>query len=103
MIDINGKKYMKIDVDGMKSAANELSHGGFKLYLYLSEGEDGEESWLNPKDFMQAYHCSKSTYDRAKAELIEKGYIYQEDKIIHFYANKENNSHELLKELKELF
>ena len=74
----------------IRQAFNELSHGGIKLYMYLVENVDEYNFWLSPKDVMSKYHMSKSTYDRAKAELINRGYIVQEGKEIHFYANKED-------------
>lgn len=92
-----------VNINDIKEAAKELSHSGLKLYLYLLEEENKEEIHLKPKKFMVTYNCSKSSYDRAKRELIEKGYIHQENNLTHFYTNKEYNSHELIKELRRLF
>lgn len=39
---------------------------------------------------MTAYNVSESTYRRAKTEMLEKGYLIQEENQLHFYANKED-------------
>ena len=79
-----------IGIDEIRTAAIELSPGSLKLYLYLVENVDGYDFWLSPSDVQKSYGISKSTYDRAKAQLIEKGYIVEDGNCIHFYANKED-------------
>lgn len=82
-------------IEEIREASKELSHGALKLYLYLCENVDGYEFWLSPTDFQQAYGCSKSTYDRAKAELIKKGYMKQEGNVCHFYCNKRDCKYDI--------
>lgn len=84
-----------IGLNEIRQAAVELSPGGLKLYLYLAENVDGFDFWLSPKDVMTKYNMSKSTYDRAKRELIDKKYLaIGENNNIYFYANKEDNKME---------
>lgn len=92
--DINKRQwrlYLMIGFEEIRTAAKELTHGALKLYLYLSENVDNYEGWLSPKDICDKYGMSKSTYDRAKAELISKGYIVEEGNQVHFYTNKEDS------------
>lgn len=95
-----------IGFDEIREAANELKPGTLKLYLYLIENIDGFDFWLSPADVMAKYKISKSTYDRAKAELIEKGYLVETKGKLHFYANKEDRKmpiEELRKNINDLF
>lgn len=95
-----------IGFDEIREAANELKPGTLKLYLYLVENIDGFDFWLSPADVMAKYKISKSTYDRAKAELVEKGYLVETKGKLHFYANKEDRKmpiEELRKSINELF
>lgn len=96
-------KYMMIGLDEIRIAACNLTGGGLKLYLYLAENVDNYDFWLSPKDFIDKYKTSKSTYDRAKAELKEKGYLSIDGQTINFYANPEDNiqQKESMEELKE--
>lgn len=82
------ERYVMNGIEEQRAAACDLTHGGLKLYLYLCENIEGYTFWLSPKDIMEKYGMSKSTYDRAKSELIQKGYIIQDGNKIHFYANK---------------
>lgn len=75
----------------IRKAACDLSNGGLKLYLYLCENVDGYDFWLSPKDVIGKYNMSKSTYDRAKAELKQKGYLEITGNNVYFYANPEDN------------
>lgn len=89
------ERYLMDGIEEIREAAGELTHGALKLYLYLCENVDGYEFWLSPTDFMNAYKCSKSTYDRAKAELIRKGYMKQEGRVCHFYCNKRDCDYDI--------
>lgn len=84
----NGK--MTINISKIKIAIIELSPSAFKLYLYFNEWENGAVFCLSPKDFCIAYDVSESTYRRAKDELIQKGYIVQNGKEVHFYDDKDD-------------
>ena len=47
----------------------------FKLWYYLNRNQNGYTFGLSPKDALQKGIGSKSSYDRAVKELIEKGYL----------------------------
>lgn len=82
--------FLMVNIKEIRCAASELSPAALKLYLYFVENQDGFLFHLSPKDFTSAYNVSESTYRRAKAELIEKGYAIQEGNELHFYANKDD-------------
>lgn len=79
-----------VNIQDIREAASELSPSALKLYLYFVENLDSYFFHLSPKDFMTAYNVSESTYRRAKTELLEKGYLAQEENQLHFYANKDD-------------
>ena len=79
-----------VNISDIRQAASELSPAALKLYLYFAENQDNYFFHLSPKDFMTAYNVSESTYRRAKTEMLEKGYLIQEENQLHFYANKED-------------
>lgn len=79
-----------VGIKNIRKAAKELSPAALKLYLYFVENQDNYFFHLSPKDFCIAYDVSESTYRRAKDELIQKGYIVQNDKEVHFYDDKDD-------------
>ena len=82
---------MYVGIEEIREAAKNLSPSGLKLYLYFVENEDGWEFNLSPKDFQNRYDVAESTYRNAKRELIDKGYIVEEDKNhFTFYSNPED-------------
>ena len=64
-----------MDIADITAAVKELSPSAFKLYLYLGQNQDNYRFGYSPKDFMMNYGVSESSAKRAKAELVEKGYI----------------------------
>lgn len=95
--------YLMIGFDEIQMAANDLTHTGLKLYLYLAQNVDEYEFWLSPKDVLNHYSMSKSSFDRAKKELIDKGYIVQNgNNSFAFYANKEDSSFSIDDKEKEI-
>lgn len=56
-------------------AMQELTGNSFKLYFYLSGNKNAYEFALSPKAVMRMTGMSKSSYDRAKKELVDKGYL----------------------------
>lgn len=96
------ERYLMVGIDEIREASCELSNGALKLYLYLCENVDGYVFWLSPKDVQAKYNMSKSTFDRAKAELIQKGYLSQEGRKIKFYCNKKDCNDNLEKLIEKL-
>lgn len=78
--------YCRLNIDALNGAINKLSHAALKLYLYLAKNEPGYEFGLSPKALENAYGLSKSTYYRARDELISLGYLEElEDKTLRFW------------------
>lgn len=71
--------YCKLNIDALNGAIKDLSHAGLKLYMYLAKNEPGYEFGLSPKALENEYGLSKSTYYRAKEELIAHGYLEELD------------------------
>lgn len=77
--------YCKINIAALDRAIGELSHAGLKLYLYLAKNEPDYEFGMSPKALENKYGVSKSTYYRARDELIELGYLEElQDKSLRF-------------------
>lgn len=83
--------YLMIGFEEIQQAANELTHSGLKLYLYLAQNKDDYEFWLSPKDVMSHYKMSESSFNRAKAELIDKGYLVKEGNTYQFFAHSDDS------------
>ena len=60
-------------------AAKELSPSALKLYMYLAKNKDGYEFFFSSKDFIETFDISDKSYRNAKNELIEKGYLKEEE------------------------
>lgn len=61
------------------NATSELSYSAMKLYMYLAKNMDGYEFYLSSKDYTSAFGVTDRTYRNAKAELIQKGYLREEE------------------------
>lgn len=55
----------------------DLKGETFKLWCYLGKNQNGYEFALSKVDAMNWGMGSKSSYDRAVKELIEKGYLVE--------------------------
>lgn len=69
----------EVDWKDITTAGNILTASAFKLFLYLSKNKDGYNFYLSPKDFINDFKMSDKTYRNARLELIEKGYLVQND------------------------
>lgn len=81
----------EIGIEEVRKAACELSPGALKLYFYFAEYLNNSEFLLSPKDVQKKYKMSKSTYNRAKEELIKKKYLIQKEDMLYFYSDKGGN------------
>lgn len=61
------------------AAAKELSPSALNLYMYLAN-KDGYGFFFSSKDYCQTFGVVDKTYRNAKAELINKGYLREEEK-----------------------
>ena len=64
----------KIQTEILFSAMNKLDHVAFKLWIYIIVQKQDEFA-LSAVDFCKISGKCRSTYKRAVAELIEKGYL----------------------------
>lgn len=62
------------------AAARELSPSALNLYMYLAKNKDGYEFFFSSKDYCQIFNVVDKTYRNARNELINKGYLKEEEK-----------------------
>lgn len=67
--------YAMYNLKALQSAMLELKGETFKLWCYLDKNQSGYTFSLSKVDALNWGIGSKSSYDRAVAELIEKGYL----------------------------
>ena len=65
------------NLDGLQYAMIDLKGEALKLWLYLGKNQNGYTFGLSKVDAMKWGIGSKSSYDRAVKELIEKGYLVE--------------------------
>ena len=67
--------YHKINVDAMQNAMNDLTKiGSMKLWMYLVAHSDMDSLALSQKA-CEEWGIKKDSYQSAKKELIDKGYL----------------------------
>ena len=78
-------------------AMNMLSGGGYKLWSYFIDSKNGRRIGLSHRDVGNMTGISKSTYDRAVKELIEKGFLiqYKDTSYYYFVTDNDMNGMEL--------
>lgn len=67
--------YSIYNLNALKSAMLELKGEAFKLWCYLDKNQNGYTFALSKVDALSWGIGSKSSYDRAVKELIDKGYL----------------------------
>ena len=67
--------YAKYNLNALQLAMLSLKGETFKLWCYLNKNQNGYTFALSKVDALNWGIGSKSSYDRAIAELIEKGYL----------------------------
>lgn len=67
--------YAMVNLDALKGAMLDLKGESFKLWCYLDKNQNGYTFALSKVDALSWGIGSKSSYDRAVAELISKGYL----------------------------
>lgn len=72
--------YAIYNLDALQSAMIDLKGETFKLWCYLNKNQNGYEFALSRVDAIKWGIGSKSSYDRAIAELKEKGYLIETSK-----------------------
>lgn len=67
--------YALYNLNALQSAMLDLKGETFKLWCYLNKNQNGYTFALSKVDALNWGIGSKSSYDRAIAELIQKGYL----------------------------
>ena len=67
--------YATYNQKALQSAMLDLKGETFKLWCYLNKNQNGYTLALSKVDALRWGIGSKSSYDRAIAELIQKGYL----------------------------
>lgn len=70
----DGKLFARIHIDAMSAALKALTGGGYALWTYIASNQDNYQFDLS-KQACVNFGFSASTYQRAKNELIDKGFL----------------------------
>lgn len=73
--DIKDIRVSDIFREDVLNASKNLKESGFKLYVYLLMNQHDYVGGLSMADVTEKTGLSKSSYDRAVKELIEKSYL----------------------------
>ena len=65
------------NIDALQTAMIDLKGETFKLWCYINKNQNGYTFALSKVDAIKWGIGSKSSYDRAVAELIAKGYLVE--------------------------
>lgn len=91
---VTGSTYLQIKKDEWIAASRVLTPSGFQLFLYLANIQNGYKDWeLSKVAVSKEFGFSGKTYDRAKANLIEHGYLVPVDSVHYdfFTSPKDKN------------
>ena len=83
--------YAKINLDALQTAMIDLKGESFKLWCYFSKNQSGYEFALSAVDAIKWGVGSKSSYDRAVRDLVEKGYLVETTKNHYNFFEKPNS------------
>ena len=67
--------FLQINLEDLAQATQLLNFSEFKLYLYIAGNKKDYVFDLSPQDFLSHFPMSRSSYTKAVAALIEKGYL----------------------------
>lgn len=70
--------FIKIGKEEWKVAFNKLNSSAYALYMYLAGNQEGYKLELSEVAYENATGMSRSSYYRAKKELMKCGYLYQD-------------------------
>lgn len=97
------KDFLKVSNTSLYTAMYNLSEKAFILWIYFADNANGYAMDLYPVDFLNKSGLSRSTYDRAFAELESKGYLLKSEKQKNLYLFVEESSSEEIKVLDEVW
>ena len=81
--------YCIVNIAANRGALETLTKSAYCLYMYFMQNQDGFTLKLRRNHAMSVANLSKSSYHRAMAELIEKGYIIDCGDGYEFYEEPE--------------
>lgn len=88
-----GQSFLSILSNEWIAASRSLSPSGFQLYLYLADKQNGYHWELSKVAITKTFGFSDKTYDRAKKELMEKGYLIQDQGVKYsFYTTPQDKN-----------
>lgn len=67
--------YARFEMSALEHAGGDLDAGAFKLWIYLSKNQDGHTFALSPADLKKRFNMGKTQYDKARKDLVSKGYL----------------------------
>lgn len=71
----NSGLYANINIESLNNAAQNLSAGAFKLWMYFMKNRNGYEFALSSNDAETSFGIKQRQYSNAMAELKEKKYL----------------------------
>lgn len=83
--------YSIINIAANRGALETLTRSAYCLYMYFMQNQDGFTLKLRRTHAMNITNLSKSSYHRAMAELIEKGYLIDCGDGYEFYECPDDN------------
>ena len=72
--------FVMIQLDEFMNALNDLSGNAFKIWAYMAKNKEGYTEQLSSKYVMEKCGFKKTAYDNGIDELIEKGYLIDDNK-----------------------
>lgn len=86
------KDFFKISNKNLAAAARKLDGKAFKLFIYFADNARGYTVELYPVDFCNWASLSRSSYQRAREDLVAAGYIIKSEKAKNLYLFKEESN-----------
>lgn len=80
-VPLKGERFTSFTYKSQLKAMAALRPNTYKLWTYLCSYSDGYDLGLSSTFVKQICHFSRSTYDNAVHELIDKGYLIKVDEI----------------------
>ena len=81
----SGRNYLVAYQDNISAAMKSLSHTAFKVYMWFLFQKDGYSVCYSPEYLHKAANMCKDTARKGMKELIEKGYVDQNERGYDFY------------------
>lgn len=80
-----GRLFLVAYQDNLLAAMKNLSHTAFKVYMWFLFQKDGYSVCYSPEYLHKAANMCKDTARKGMKELIEKGYVDQNERGYDFY------------------